>query len=138
MVGPPSSGVEDQGLDVATTLKKPLIFRLALVLVFVLPPLAAAQSHNAVAAHADPVTPVVLALAIILAAAKLGGHLAVRFGQPAVLGELVAGVVIGSLDLAGVGLFRSIETDATVETLARLGVIILLFEVGLESTVPDM
>src|SRR4051812_10339861 len=88
--------------------------------------------------NADPVTALVLALAIILVAAKLGGHLAVRFGQPAVLGELVAGVMLGSVDLAGIGWFRSIEADATVEMLARLGVIILLFEVGLESTVRDM
>jgi Kef-type K+ transport system membrane component KefB len=81
---------------------------------------------------------VVLALAIILAAAKVAGHLALRIGQPAVLGELVAGVVLGGLDLAGIGWFAAIEADATVDILARLGVLILLFEVGLESTVRDM
>jgi Kef-type K+ transport system membrane component KefB len=47
-------------------------------------------------------------------------------------------VALGSLDLAGIDWFRGIEQDATVEILARLGVVILLFEVGLESTVPDM
>jgi Kef-type K+ transport system membrane component KefB len=81
---------------------------------------------------------VVLALAIILAAAKLGGHLAVRIGQPAVLGELVAGVALGSADLAGIGWFHAIEGDQTVDILARLGVLIPLFEVRLESTVRDM
>jgi Kef-type K+ transport system membrane component KefB len=55
-----------------------------------------------------------------------------------VLGELVAGVVLGSLDLAGVSWFHNIEADPNVEILARLGVLILLFEVGLESTVRDM
>ena len=88
--------------------------------------------------HADPVTPVVLALTVILAAAKLGGDLATRVGQPAVLGELVAGVLLGNLDLVHLTWFRTIEGDATVDILARLGVIILLFEVGLESTVRDM
>jgi len=88
--------------------------------------------------HADPVTPVVLALTVILAAAKLGGDLATRVGQPAVLGELVAGVVLGNLDLVSLTWFRTIGGDATVDILARLGVIILLFEVGLESTVRDM
>ena len=88
--------------------------------------------------HADPVTPVVLALAIILAVAKLGGHVAVRFRQPAVLGELIAGTVLGSLDLFGLSWFQSLETESTVDILSRLGVIILLFEVGLESTVRDM
>lgn len=96
------------------------------------------QTHEAAAVHADPVAPVVLALAIILAAAKLAGHLAVRIGQPAVLGELVAGVALGSLGLAGIGWFEGIERDATIDILARLGVVILLFEVGLESTVRDM
>jgi len=125
-------------LDVAATLRKPLIFGLYVALFSALPALAAAQPHEGTGAHADPVAAVVLALAVILAVAKLGGHLAVRFHQPAVLGELVAGVVLGSLDLAGIGWFRIIEADATVETLARLGVVILLFEVGLESTVRDM
>ena len=111
---------------------------LAVTLIVLLPTLAFGQPHETTATHADPVTPVVLALAIILAAAKLGGHLAVRIGQPAVLGELVAGVALGSLKLAGIGWFHGIETDPTVEILARLGVVILLFEVGLESTVPDM
>jgi Kef-type K+ transport system membrane component KefB len=114
------------------------MFGVAIALFSGLPTVLAAQSHVAAAGHADPVTPVVLALAIILTAAKVGGHVAVRFGQPAVLGELVAGVALGSLDLAGIGWSRNIEADATVETLARLGVVILLFEVGLESTVPEM
>lgn len=89
-------------------------------------------------AHDDPVTPVVLALAVILGAAKLAGDLAVRLGQPAVLGELLAGVVLGNLPLAGFDGFQSIESNVTIDVLARLGVIILLFEVGLESTVRDM
>lgn len=89
-------------------------------------------------AHTDPVTSVIFALAVILATAKLAGHLAVRSGQPAVLGELLAGIALGNVDLAGVGWFAGIESNATVDALARLGVLILLFEVGLESTVRDM
>jgi Kef-type K+ transport system membrane component KefB len=81
---------------------------------------------------------VVLALAAILAGAKLGGDLAVRIGQPAVLGELVAGVVLGNLDLVGLPYFRALTGDATIGVLAQVGVLILLFEVGLESTVADM
>ena len=116
-----------------------VLVRLLLVLpVASLTTMAFAQPQDATATHGDPVAPVVLALAIILAAAKLGGHLAVRTGQPAVLGELIAGVVLGSADLAGIGWFHAIERDQTVDILARLGVLILLFEVGLESTVRDM
>jgi Kef-type K+ transport system membrane component KefB len=91
-----------------------------------------------VTAHVDPVAFVALALAVILAAAKLGGHLAQRVGQPAVLGELLVGIVLGNLGLAGIGWLEPVKTDATVDVLARLGVIILLFEVGLESTVREM
>jgi Kef-type K+ transport system membrane component KefB len=86
----------------------------------------------------DPVASVVLALAIILGAAKLGGDLATRLGQPSVLGELVFGVLLGNLPLAGVTAFEVIKHDASIDMLARLGVIVLLFQVGLESTVAQM
>ncbi len=92
------------------------------------------------AAVAGPsqISSVVLALAVILAGAKIGGHVATRVGQPAVLGELIAGVLLGNLSLAGPLWVESIKADAVVGVLAELGVIILLFEVGLESTVRDM
>ncbi len=87
--------------------------------------------------HAE-VSLVLLALAVILVAAKIGGDLAGRAGQPAVLGELVAGVVIGNLTLAGFHGLEFMKTDPSIDLLAQLGVIVLLFEVGLESTVGDM
>jgi Kef-type K+ transport system membrane component KefB len=88
--------------------------------------------------HDDPVTFVVLGLAVILAAAKIAGHIAVRLGQPAVLGELIAGVALGTVHHLGVPWFDGFDANPSIDILARLGVIILLFEVGLESTVPDM
>ena len=89
-------------------------------------------------AHADPVALVALGLAVILATAKVGAHLAERVGQPAVLGELLVGIVLGNLGLVGIPWLEPIKADATLDILARLGVIILLFEVGLESTVREM
>lgn len=89
-------------------------------------------------APGDPVAAVVLALAVILVGAKLGGDLAVRIGQPAVLGELVIGILLGNLDLFGVGWFRGLAGDPTIGILAQIGVVLLLFQVGLESTVRDM
>lgn len=88
--------------------------------------------------HGDPAAPLVLALAIILVTAKVGGELATRLGQPAVLGELAVGVVIGNLALFGYGGFDYLKTDQAVDLFARLGVIVLLFEVGLGSTVSEM
>ena len=138
MVGPPSSWSEDRRFDVTAAPNKPFRLDLLVSLFAILPTFVVAQSYQSSAAHPDPVAPVVLALAVILGVAKLEGHLAAQLGQPAVLGELVAGVALGSFDLFGIGWFRSIEGDPTVEILARLGVLILLFEVGLESTVRDM
>ena len=86
----------------------------------------------------DPVASVALHLALILVAAKLAGDVAVRFGQPAVLGELVGGVVLGNLGVLGVHALEPMKTDASLDLLARLGVLLLLFEVGLESTVGEM
>lgn len=89
-------------------------------------------------AHGDPIAAVVFALFVILIAAKLGGDLATRLGQPAVLGELVFGVLLGNLSLFSFGALDQIKTDPFVDILARIGVLVLLFEVGLESTVRQM
>jgi Kef-type K+ transport system membrane component KefB len=88
--------------------------------------------------HVDPVGHVALALVVILVVAKFGGELAVRLGQPAVLGELVGGVLVGNLSLLGFSGLESLKSDPSVDMLARIGVLILLFEVGLESTVGQM
>ncbi len=89
-------------------------------------------------AHADPVAGLALQLVVILWAAKLGGELAIRAGQPAVLGELLVGMGLGGLSHLGLSWPATLSSDPTLEMLARLGVLILLFEVGLESTVPQM
>ncbi len=101
--------------------------------------LAAAPAHAATEAeHVDPVAAVALWLLVILLAAKLGGELAVRIGQPAVLGELLIGVVLGNLAPLGFDGLEPIKSDVFIDMFARLGVLILLFEVGLESTVRQM
>ncbi|HSN88893.1 MAG TPA: cation:proton antiporter [Thermoanaerobaculia bacterium] len=88
--------------------------------------------------HGGPVVPVLLGLVIVLAAAKLGGELFERLGQPAVLGELIIGMALGSLGLVGINAFEFLRTNAGLEILAQLGVILLLFQVGLESNVKEM
>lgn len=102
--------------------------------------LAQVEGHARAAAdaHADPVAQVALWLALILMAGKLGGELAVRLGQPSVLGELLMGVLLGNLSWLGITQLEPIESDASIDLLARIGVIVLLFEVGLESTVGQM
>jgi Kef-type K+ transport system membrane component KefB len=71
-----------------------------------------------------------------LIAAKLLGELAERIGQPAVLGELIAGVLLGGSVL---GLVPSTGPSAEViHVLAELGVVLLLFEIGLETDLREM
>lgn len=67
-------------------------------------------------------------LVVMLGAAKLFGWLAQVIGQPAVLGELVAGVLLGMSVLGLVDPGNDI-----LHVLAELGVVILLFEIGLET-----
>ncbi|MGH9604034.1 MAG: cation:proton antiporter, partial [Terriglobales bacterium] len=75
--------------------------------------------------HAE--NPFLLTLFLIFVLAKLLGEVFERFKLPAVLGEILAGVVFGPYALAWV------KTDATIFSLAELGAIFLLFTVGLET-----
>ena len=77
-------------------------------------------------------------VAVMLVVAKIGGELFERLKQPAVLGELFAGILIGNLVLFGFAGAETLKTNVTIAALAELGVIILLFEVGLESDLKEM
>ncbi len=77
-------------------------------------------------------------LAILLVASKLFGELTERVKQPSVLGELLAGVILGGSVLA---LVPSAHTEVgyhTFHLLAELGVAVLLFEIGLETELGDL
>ncbi|MEE8138267.1 MAG: cation:proton antiporter [Thermoanaerobaculia bacterium] len=96
------------------------------------------ESGGEAIGHSSPVTPVLLGLVIILVGAKVGGELAERVHQPAVLGELIAGVVLGNLALLRFHAFDFLATNEGIAILAEIGVVLLLFEVGLESNVREM
>ena len=74
----------------------------------------------------------------MLLAAYLGGYVARKAGQPPVLGELLAGAAMGSASLFGTSWFEPLKTNTIIGALAQLGVILLLFEAGLETTVAQM
>jgi Kef-type K+ transport system membrane component KefB len=88
-----------------------------------------------VTAVADPVSKVALASAIMLVVAKVGGDVAARLGQPSVLGELLGGLLLGSVPLP---FLVDLRSDPSIDMLARLGVLVLLFQVGLDSTVREV
>lgn len=67
-------------------------------------------------------------LLVILFSAKVFGELAERLGQPAVLGELIGGVVLGT----GIVSFFHIN-DPALALLSEVGVLLLLFETGIHS-----
>jgi Kef-type K+ transport system membrane component KefB len=67
-------------------------------------------------------------LVVMLGVAKVGGVLAQRIGQPAVLGELVGGVIVGQS-----GLQLVTTSYETIHMLSELGVFILLLAIGLET-----
>lgn len=82
-------------------------------------------------------TTTILWIAIILLAAKLSGVVE-RFGQPSVLGELLVGVLLGNIALLGTNFFEAATADPILTFLAELGVIILLFQIGLESNLGQL
>ena len=73
-----------------------------------------------------------LNLMLILLAARVMAEVATRLQAPAVIGELLAGVVLGP------SLLGWLSPDETIRLLAEIGIILLLFEVGLETDVRSL
>jgi Kef-type K+ transport system membrane component KefB len=88
----------------------------------------------------NPAIALFLVLGVIITASRIGGTLARRFGQPRVLGELIAGVVLGPtlLDLLHAPVLHSVDLRETITQLAQLGVLLLMFLVGLEVDMRDL
>jgi Kef-type K+ transport system membrane component KefB len=96
-------------------------------------------------------TSILFDLFIMFAAAKVAGEVFNRFGHPAVIGELLAGMLIGPYTLGLVGhpvpdlvtqfhgeAEAKMALDSIYELLSGLGVVVLLFFVGLESPLSDL
>jgi Kef-type K+ transport system membrane component KefB len=71
-------------------------------------------------------------LFVVLLAAKAGDELFKRMGQPGIVGEILAGVLVGPAVLGWV------EPGETIEVFAELGAVFLLFWVGLETKLDDI
>jgi Kef-type K+ transport system membrane component KefB len=87
-----------------------------------------------------PALQILLLIAIIILVAKLSGLVISRIGQPAVLGELLAGLILGPtlLDMFHWPIFAGAHLEETVFHLAELGVIFLMFIAGLEVDLESM
>lgn len=73
-----------------------------------------------------------LAFAAALLGAKVFGEIAERYGQPAVLGELLVGILLGP------SLLGLVPLSAGILLVAEIGVLLLLFEVGLETDLEEL
>lgn len=80
----------------------------------------------------EAIASVLLWMAALLATARVGGRLAELARQPAVLGELLAGIAVAAL------IKVDPATEPALEMLAELGVLFLLFEVGLETSLAQL
>lgn len=75
---------------------------------------------------------ILVLVAIVLVAARVGSEVAYRLKQPPVLGELVAGVIIGP------SILGLVEPGEALHHIAELGAVLLLFEIGLEHDVTEL
>jgi Kef-type K+ transport system membrane component KefB len=119
-------------------MKRTILF-ITLAVFFVLSTRVFAAGEGPTGTESHGLDPAVLiGVAVMLVIAKLMGEVFERLGQPGVLGELCAGILLGNLVIFGFTQAESLKTNETVAALAELGVIILLFEVGLESDLKEM
>ncbi|MFO7587958.1 MAG: cation:proton antiporter [Gemmatimonadota bacterium] len=93
--------------------------------------------HEEGGGHGPRVRDVFFILIAMLLAGKLFGEMAERIGQPAVLGELLAGVALGA-SVLGVIPAQGTELYDIVHVFAEIGVSLLLFEIGLETDLKEM
>ena len=85
----------------------------------------------------DPLAGTLSLLALLWLSAKVGGELALRLKLPSVSGELAAGLALTALHRVW-PLVPDVAASSAAELLGGLGVVVLMFAVGLESTVPKM
>ncbi len=89
----------------------------------------------------SPFLQLALALMVIITMAKLAGYLSYRLGQPAVLGELLVGLLLGPslLDFLHLSFFTTeAHTDQVIHELAEFGVLLLMFIAGLDLHLSDL
>lgn len=80
---------------------------------------------------------ILLSLFLIFVAAQIGAEIAQRIKLPAVVGEIAAGCVIGPSALGWLQ-FSDIAVGTPLDALAEIGVVLLLFSVGLETRLEDL
>jgi len=93
-----------------------------------------AETSEEPSAGVNSFIPLMFALGIILLASRTGGAIARRLNQPRVLGQLIVGVILGPtvLDMLHWGILQGVDLQHTIKEFAELGVLLLMFNIGLE------
>src|SRR5258708_24521742 len=88
----------------------------------------------------QPALQLALLVAILLPAGKIGASLCTRFGIPAIMGELLVGVVLGpgAINLLHLHLFADGQASGALLLLAQVGGLVLMFIAGIETDVGRM
>lgn len=75
--------------------------------------------------------------ALVLVVGKLGNFVE-KYGQPAVIGELLAGIALSAAGYYGWGFIDQVASSEIISFIAQLGAVLLLFSIGLESNIKEM
>lgn len=88
----------------------------------------------------SPFLQFIIALVIIISAAKIGGVISLKLGQPSVLGELIVGLILGPslLDILHWAPFTDKHLVDGIAHIAEIGVLLLMFIAGLELHISDL
>ena len=87
-----------------------------------------------------PFLQIILSLVLIITLAKVGGYISYKLGQPAVVGEVLAGLILGPsvLNFLSWSAFSDAHLGETITHFAELGVLLLLFIAGLDLHLSDL
>lgn len=87
-----------------------------------------------------PFLQLIFLILIILVAAKASGYLAMKLGQPSVLGELIVGVLLGPslLNITNLSFITDPHVGEMIQELGELGVLLLMFVAGLELHISEL
>jgi Kef-type K+ transport system membrane component KefB len=127
-----------------TKIKQTSMFSLMIIGLYTMystPLLAASEATLSESGHSDGTVMhfgiTFFMFAIVLMAGKIG-NVVERFGQPAVIGELLAGIALSALGYFGWGFIDEIAASQVIAWAASFGALLLLFSIGLESNLKEM
>jgi len=88
--------------------------------------------------HVSNINPVIFLWLVVFISLSRGLSIVKKIGLPLVVGEILSGLILGDLNHFGIHIFNEAENDLSIQFMAELGAIILMFDIGLESKLSDL